>query len=55
MDLPQLVILNAGWMFMAAWGMVLAVASVLTFKRDIGLFAKSTKRKLPEAKIPEDF
>jgi hypothetical protein len=35
MDLVQLFISIAGWVFFTAWGMVLAAVSVIAFGRDI--------------------
>jgi hypothetical protein len=35
MDLAQAFIFDAGWIFFAAWGMVLAVVSVIAFGRDV--------------------
>jgi hypothetical protein len=41
MDLAQ-VILYAGWIFFAAWGAVLAAASVIAFRQDIQTFTNQT-------------
>jgi hypothetical protein len=35
MDLAQVFIFEIGWVFFAAWGMVLAAVSVVAFGRDI--------------------
>jgi hypothetical protein len=35
MDKAQAFIFDLGWFFFAAWGMVLAAVSVITFRRDI--------------------
>jgi hypothetical protein len=35
MDLAQVFIFAVGWIFFAAWGMVLAAVSVIAFGRDI--------------------
>ena len=35
MDLAQAFIFAVGWIFFAAWGMVLAAVSVIAFGRDI--------------------
>lgn len=35
MDLAQAFIFDAGWVFFAAWGMVLAAVSVIAFGNDI--------------------
>jgi hypothetical protein len=35
MDLAQVFIFEVGWVFFAAWGMVLAAVSVIAFGRDI--------------------
>ncbi len=35
MDLAQVFILVAGWIFFAAWGVVLAAVSFLAFGRDL--------------------
>lgn len=35
MDLAQVFIFDVGWLFFAAWGMVLAALSAITFGRDI--------------------
>jgi len=35
MDLAQVFILDLGWVFFAAWGMVLAAVSVIVFGRDV--------------------
>jgi hypothetical protein len=35
MDLTQVFIFYVGWIFFAAWGMVLAAVSVIAFGRDI--------------------
>jgi hypothetical protein len=34
MDLGQVFIFTVGWIFFAAWGMVLAAVSVIAFGRD---------------------
>jgi hypothetical protein len=35
MDLAQVLIFVVGWIFFAAWGMVLAAVSVIAFGQDI--------------------
>jgi hypothetical protein len=35
MDLPQSFIFDLGWVFFAAWAMVLAAVSALAFGRDL--------------------
>ncbi|MGD0570629.1 MAG: hypothetical protein ABSA78_19680 [Candidatus Sulfotelmatobacter sp.] len=35
MDLAQALIFDMGWIFFAAWGMVLTAASVIAFRGDI--------------------
>jgi hypothetical protein len=35
MDLAEAFILDAGWVFIAAWGLVLTAVSVIAFARDI--------------------
>jgi hypothetical protein len=35
MDLEQVFIFDVGWLFFAAWGLVLAAVSVIAFGRDI--------------------
>jgi hypothetical protein len=35
MDLAQVFIFDLGWVFFAAWGMVLAALSIIAFGRDI--------------------
>ncbi len=35
MDMVQVFIFDAGWIFFAAWGMALAAVSVIAFGRDI--------------------
>ncbi len=35
MDMVQGFIFDAGWFFFAAWGMALAVVSIIAFGRDI--------------------
>jgi hypothetical protein len=35
MELTQALIFDAGWVFFAAWGMVLAAVSWIAFGRDI--------------------
>lgn len=38
MDLEQVFIFDVGWVFFAAWGLVLATVSVIAFGRDIAAF-----------------
>ena len=40
MDLAQVIILEVGWVFFAAWGVVLAAVSVIAFGRDILAFGQ---------------
>jgi len=35
MDLPQVFIFDAGWIFFAAWGMVVAGLGIFAFGRDV--------------------
>jgi hypothetical protein len=35
MDMVQVVVFDAGWIFFAAWSMALAAFSVIAFGRDI--------------------
>ncbi len=35
MDLAQVLIFDLGWIFFAAWGMVLAALSAIAFGRDL--------------------
>jgi len=34
MEMAQALVFDAGWIFFAAWGMILAAISVITFGRD---------------------
>jgi hypothetical protein len=46
MDLAQAFILDAGWIFFAAWGTVLAAVSLVAFGSDIfGFNRRHTNRK----------
>ncbi len=49
MDMVQVFIFDAGWIFFAAWGMVLAAVSVIAFGRDIRAEAE---RPVGERKRP---
>jgi|HubBroStandDraft_6_1064221.scaffolds.fasta_scaffold134614_4 hypothetical protein len=40
MDMAQTFILDAGWVFLIGWGMVLAVISVITFGSDLLRFRR---------------
>lgn len=40
MDMTQAFIFDAGWIFFAAWGLVLAAASVIAFGRDMPRFRR---------------
>jgi hypothetical protein len=42
MDLAQALIFDMGWIFFAAWGMVLTAASVIAFRGDITAAAGRT-------------
>ena len=42
MDMAQVFVVDVGWAFFAAWGMVLAAISVIAFGRDI-LPSRSTQ------------
>jgi len=45
MYIAQAFIFDAGWLFFAAWGMVLAAVSVITFGRDIfGIRGRETRK-----------
>jgi hypothetical protein len=35
MDMAQVLIFDLGWIFFAAWGMVLAAVSAIAFGRDL--------------------
>jgi hypothetical protein len=35
MDMAQAFVFDAGWIFFAAWGMILAAVSVIAFGRDL--------------------
>jgi hypothetical protein len=35
MDLPQVFIFDAGWIFFAAWGMVVTALSIFAFGREV--------------------
>jgi hypothetical protein len=35
MDLPQVFIFDAGWVFFAAWGMVVTALCIFAFGRDV--------------------
>lgn len=43
-DLAQGFILDVGWVFFAAWGMVLAAISVIAFGRDLLSVTEQTSR-----------
>ena len=45
MDMAQVFIFDAGWIFFAAWGMVLAAVSVIAFGRDILPIVTASKRR----------
>jgi hypothetical protein len=49
MDLAQVFIFDLGWVFFAAWGMVLAAVSGIAFGRDIRTF---TERATGEKERP---
>jgi hypothetical protein len=40
MDMVQVFIFDAGWIFFAAWGMALAALSIIAFGRDIRAVAE---------------
>jgi len=42
MDLAQAFIFDVGWVFFAAWGVVLAAVSVVAFGRDVLAFTART-------------
>jgi len=44
MDMAEAFIMDAGWNFFVAWGVVLAAASIIAFGRDI--LAPSPLRKI---------
>ncbi len=45
MDLEQAFIFDIGWLFFAAWGLVLAMVSVIAFGRDIAaVFPRLTRQ-----------
>jgi hypothetical protein len=35
MEMTETILLDAGWLFFAAWGMVLMAVSVIAFGRDL--------------------
>jgi hypothetical protein len=46
MEMAEVIILDAGWLFFAAWGMVLMAVSVMAFGREIlGVDRKMVDRK----------
>lgn len=49
MDLAQVFIFDVGWVFFAAWGMVLAAVSMIAFGQDILAFTKraTVKKERP--------
>jgi hypothetical protein len=49
MDLAQVFIFDLGWVFFAAWGMVLAAVSIIAFGRDI---LPATERTASEKERP---
>jgi hypothetical protein len=50
MDLAQAVIFAVGWIFFAAWGMVLFAVSAIAFGRDI---FRTTQRDSGATKSPD--
>ncbi|MFZ0759940.1 MAG: hypothetical protein WAM69_08335 [Candidatus Sulfotelmatobacter sp.] len=40
MDVAQVLMFDVGWIFFAAWGMVLAAVSVIAFGHDLLAFAE---------------
>ena len=42
MDMVEVFIFDVGWVFFAAWGMVLAAISVIAFGRDIRAVTQRT-------------
>ncbi len=47
MDLVQAFIFDLGWVFFAAWAMVLAAVGVIAFGSDIAGFAQRQNREKP--------
>ncbi len=47
MDMVQVFIFDAGWIFFAAWGMALAALSVIAFGRDMREYAERPGRARP--------
>jgi len=45
MDIAQAFIFDAGWLFFAAWAMVLAAVSVIAFGRDMYGIRRRENRK----------
>jgi hypothetical protein len=45
MDMVQVLIVDAGWVFFAAWGTTLAAFGIIAFGRDILSSEQSTKAK----------
>jgi hypothetical protein len=45
MDLDQVLIFDLGWVFFAAWGMVLATLGAIAFGRDLLLLVPRLSRK----------
>ena len=50
MDSAQAFIFDAGWIFLSAWGVVLAALSVIAFKQDI---LPINKRRSQNAASPD--
>jgi len=40
MEMTQVFVFDAGWLFFAAWGLVLAAVSVIAFGRDLLRFGQ---------------
>ena len=45
MDLPEILIIDLGWIFFAAWGIVLATVSAIAFGRDLLPFTTRMRRE----------
>jgi hypothetical protein len=53
MDLAQAFIFDAGWLFFAAWGLVLVLVSVIAFGRDISSLLGDEAISTPVRKLPQ--
>jgi len=51
MDLSQAFIFDAGWLFFAAWGLVLVLISVIAFGHDISSLLGEDAIRTPVKKL----